>query len=243
MIIDMRIAKNINAFTLIELSIVLIIISLIVGGVVGGQSLVKSAKVNQMAKDLQIHKTAFILFQDQYDYSPGDIPNAQEYWPECLDSGVNCNGDGNKKIDSGTEQLRVYEHLSLSELLDNKSYQYTNTSTDQYEYYYKPPINANVATGRIFTTDFVVYRKERTMNYLKIIGVPMTGGNRPYIDTADVKKIDLKIDDGLADDGKVIAYCLGCGANPCTDALVTATGANYLLSNKDTACRIQLEIN
>jgi len=104
-----------KGFTLIELSIVLIIISLIVGGVIGGQSLVRSAKINQMANDLVAQKTAFTLFKDQYDYSPGDILNAQEYWPSCADSGTNlCNGNGDRRIDSGTEQLRVFEHLSLA---------------------------------------------------------------------------------------------------------------------------------
>jgi len=71
----------------------------------------------------------------------------------------------------------------------------------------------------------------------------MTGGNMPYITAANVKRIDDKIDDGLASSGKIIAYCLSCGANSCTDDTHFATSANYALSNpNDTACRIQYEL-
>jgi len=67
---------NKNGFTLIELSIVLIIISLIVGGIVGGRSLIHSAKMNQFAGDLSSIRAATYLFVDQYDSLPGDMPDA-----------------------------------------------------------------------------------------------------------------------------------------------------------------------
>ena len=54
-------------FTLIELSIVLVIIGLIIGGVLIGQDLVKSSQIRSLASQLQQYKSAVATFENKYN--------------------------------------------------------------------------------------------------------------------------------------------------------------------------------
>jgi len=64
-----------NGFTLIELSIVLVIIGLIVGGVLVGRDLIKAAAVRAQITQIEKFSTAANTFFGKYGYLPGDIPD------------------------------------------------------------------------------------------------------------------------------------------------------------------------
>ena len=64
-----------QGFTLIELSIVLVIIGLIVGGVLVGQDLIKAAEVRGQISQIEKFNTATRTFLIKYGYLPGDIPD------------------------------------------------------------------------------------------------------------------------------------------------------------------------
>src|SRR5580692_12405602 len=63
-----------TAFTLIEMSIVLVIIGLIVGGVLVGQDLIRAAGVRAQISQIEKYNTAVNTFYGKYGYLPGDIP-------------------------------------------------------------------------------------------------------------------------------------------------------------------------
>ena len=65
--------NNNKAFSLIELSIVLIIIGLLVAGITGGQSLIESAKVQSFYSSLNNYKQAFNTFYVSHGRFPGDF--------------------------------------------------------------------------------------------------------------------------------------------------------------------------
>jgi prepilin-type N-terminal cleavage/methylation domain-containing protein len=67
-------------FTLIELSIVLVIIGLIVGGILTGQELIKSATVRSEVSELENIETAIYAFRDKYGGLPGDLSNATAFF-------------------------------------------------------------------------------------------------------------------------------------------------------------------
>lgn len=70
-----------KGFTLIELSIVLVIIGLIVGGVLVGRDLINSAGVRAQLSQIEKYNQAANTFRVKYSYLPGDIPdpNAQQF--------------------------------------------------------------------------------------------------------------------------------------------------------------------
>ena len=100
--------KQNKGFTLIELSIVIVIIGLIVAGVVGGQALVEQAKLRQLSAFNSKLKVAINTFKLEYGQIPGDITNAFDFFGSALGCTNNlatqnnsgCNGDGDKYIES-----------------------------------------------------------------------------------------------------------------------------------------------
>jgi prepilin-type N-terminal cleavage/methylation domain-containing protein len=80
-----------QGFTLIELAIALVVISLLVAGVVGASSIIRSAQVRNTVKLVEETKHAVRTFQLAYDELPGDFDEAESYWPGKTTNG---NGDG-----------------------------------------------------------------------------------------------------------------------------------------------------
>lgn len=107
-----------NGFTLIELSITFVVIALLVGGVLAGQSLIRAGQLRAIITEKEQFIGAIGIFKQQYRYLPGDFPTAYNYWgASCgTDSSTvftGCNGDGNRTIDLVTgENVKVWKHLS-----------------------------------------------------------------------------------------------------------------------------------
>ncbi len=62
-----------SGFTLVELSVVLVVIGLIVGGVMVGRDLIKAAEIRATISQIEKYKTAANTFKLKYEYLPGDI--------------------------------------------------------------------------------------------------------------------------------------------------------------------------
>ncbi len=65
-----------SAFSLIELSIVLIIIGLLIAGITGGASLIKSSELRSAMGEARGYAVAVNGFYSQYNYLPGDYATA-----------------------------------------------------------------------------------------------------------------------------------------------------------------------
>jgi prepilin-type N-terminal cleavage/methylation domain-containing protein len=109
-----------DGFTLFEIVVVLALIGLVVGGIIMGRSLIKDATLMSVMTDVNRFKSAVGTFYDRYQQLPGDFSQATNYWPACTDvAGNTCNGDGNGEIyDWADEEIRAWQHLTLSGLLD-----------------------------------------------------------------------------------------------------------------------------
>ncbi|PIR37221.1 MAG: hypothetical protein COV35_10705 [Alphaproteobacteria bacterium CG11_big_fil_rev_8_21_14_0_20_39_49] len=117
-----------NGFTLIELSIVIVLIGLIVAGVIGGQALVHQAKLRSEIGQLAKFETAFNAFYLEYNGIPGDFAKAEAFWG----AGNTNSGDGDGRIEKadgtilmaignyGGEVSHAFQHLSLSGLINEQ---------------------------------------------------------------------------------------------------------------------------
>ena len=119
-----------SGFTLVELSIVIIIIGFLIAGIAAGQSLIKQAQINSVVTDLTTFQTAINMFQFKYGALPGDITNAYAYFGNACGTNTSgavdsCNGDGDGLLTAGPgggsalplEDLKFWQHLSLAGLL------------------------------------------------------------------------------------------------------------------------------
>ncbi|MEZ5690567.1 MAG: prepilin-type N-terminal cleavage/methylation domain-containing protein [Rickettsiales bacterium] len=126
-----------HGFSLIEMSIVLAVIALIVGGVLVGKTLIDSSRINAQIAQIEKYKSAVNLFKTKYNYMPGDMPD-----PKASSYGFHrstgCNnyfssgcGNGNGTVDGAeiggeigvTKVLSTYDftgetHLFWLDLID-----------------------------------------------------------------------------------------------------------------------------
>jgi prepilin-type N-terminal cleavage/methylation domain-containing protein len=224
--------RNNKAFTLVELSIVLVIIGLIVGGVVGGQSLIHSARLQSVVQDFSKYTTAVNTYELQYDALPGDHIEANDYW------NLAESGDGDGKITfSGTpdEDIQAWNHLGFAQLIDFYSESTSGVNTPGQTC---PDSSINNAGYWFSSTEY--YGADllgKQGNYISLAssngGSELRGG---ALTPADAKTIDKKIDDGEADKGKVFTInatsTTGCLKN------LTGTSGEYNLAQTEENCRL-----
>lgn len=110
-------ARN-SGFTLIELSMVILIIGLIAGGILVGRDLIRISELRTLITQQEQFKTATNSFISKYGCMPGDCPNAYDFFsPACGDNTddaiVGCNGNGNKLVIDAEESTQIGEHLKF----------------------------------------------------------------------------------------------------------------------------------
>ena len=112
--------KNQKGFTLVELAIVLVIIGLITGAVLKGQSLIENAKLKRSYNAQREVVAGVYTYFDRYGLYPGDDNTALGRW-----TGV-TNGDKSGIIDGVTftcaaaavdESCQVWRHLRNAEII------------------------------------------------------------------------------------------------------------------------------
>lgn len=218
-----------RAFTLIELSIVIVIIGLIVGGVLVGRDLITTAALRAQVSQINKYQQSMSAFRGKYGYYPGDVPqlDAQKYGFSGVISG---NGDG--LIDTypqnqwlSGEYNMVWYQLGMAGL--SESYGYVDNTTDASgsgisRYLPSATLGSGMylyAWGRDYLSGEVAgyYFSSRANNFITIASVNQFCGvsacglwlSYPRIKVSDAAAIDSKIDDGFPQSGNVLAAYLG----------------------------------
>jgi len=225
-------------FSLVELSIVLIIIGLLVAGVSSGSQLIRAAKLNKLIKKVTSIKSNNITFYLIYDEYPGDFSKATTFWGTYNSSSnplgaINGNGDGTQNGSNGwrSEALAVWHHLELAELIDGS--------------YSRARINQS-SGGLIAGTDIPIFSYNSIApHYISgqlILGTERSGDRsvNPALTTKDAYFIDRKIDDGIQNSGDIRgsashygSWTNRCDASDATkyDLALTAIARNLTIWN------------
>lgn len=85
-----------QGFSLVELSIVIVIIGLLIAALVKGKSVLENARIKRVIGDVEAIVTAYNTYYDLYSAYPGDDQFASGRW-----SPVVVNGDGDSLIEGG----------------------------------------------------------------------------------------------------------------------------------------------
>lgn len=201
-----------RGFTLVEIAIVLVIIGLLLGGILKGQELITSARVRNLANQVEGVKAAYFGFQDRYRALPGDFSLADTQIPNVA-AGVH--GDGTGQI-LGDEAIMVWDHLSHAGFL-NGTYTYNATESPA-------TTPTNPWNGRMQLIFDNVYVDES--------GAPTNRHNfktGPNIPVDVLAELDRKIDGGdgaLRGSLRFSSYGGGGTAPTAADCYETAAGAN-----------------
>lgn len=238
--------RTLRAFSLVELSIVLVVAGLLVASVTGGMDLWRATRLRAVMSEIEGYHTAIRAFRLQFNEElPGDMPNAQDFFgaADCPDDGLNtCNGNGDGVIEAGTirEDLRTWQHLSLAEVILE---QYTGELDGNN----KITIEVNVPRSKMKTggyamrsvlpPDTSIYG--RTGNFITFATETSPTLQGAVLDTPSAVVIDKKMDDGLADQGDVLtADGTNVAANSCVDGNIDDATSNYILANEEVRCRM-----
>ncbi len=118
--------KGSSGFTLIEISVVLIIVSLLLGGILKGQQLINIAKEKQLESDFTNIPQMIYSYQDKFKALPGDDRNASSRFSYMSTTIQNGNGDsqitGNWfEFNPADESSIIWQHLRLAGLMGGET--------------------------------------------------------------------------------------------------------------------------
>lgn len=237
-----------KGFTLVELSIVLVIIGLLIGGILVGQSLIESAKINRLVSDLRQYEVAITQFKGKFKYYPGDTPyfTPPGNGDQILDFGANgattCAAAPNATLNND-ERNQVWAHLNQASMLKG-NYQpyapilcggthsdfhlyagvvspYTELSPGAASYYgvKKYPISVAKASASQ-NLSFFMYLEPITM-----LSLETKLGSTPYDSTG--KQLGLANESGAA--GNCLTAARGGSVISCADSTAVIARAYYYI--------------
>jgi prepilin-type N-terminal cleavage/methylation domain-containing protein len=217
-----------HGFTLIEMSIVLVIIGLIIGGTLVGQDLVKTAGARATLAQIEKYNTSANTFKVKYGYIPGDIPDPYAsqfgFQPRGTTEGE---GDGNGVIEgivpngqsyygvgeAGGETVMFWADLSAARMIDGGFSLASPTTEYNGGAIGTATFPSIFPAARIGNGSYILAYSNNGTNYFLIEAVTQIA-HVPYINTtgqiagltpAQAYNIDKKIDDGLPTTGHVTA--------------------------------------
>ena len=249
-----------RGFSLVELSIVLVILGLLTGGILAGQSLIRASELRSVSTSFSKFQAAYYSFRDKYFAIPGDMATATKFWTSSGGDGYNaacqasavttttCNGNGDGQIEYNSvaygERFRAWQHLALAGLIEG-SYTGRDGSAAQ----------GNPADANFEIPGTNVPQARLSNSYFGISYMPPATGNAEWFDSAggfnqaalgakggyplkpeEQWNIDLKMDDGRPAYGIIVTTTsTGSWAPNCATTGVSAT-ADYKLSYTSLAC-------
>lgn len=248
----LSVRSDARAFSLVELSIVLVILGLLVGGVLSGQSLIRASELRAASTEYSRWMTASQSFRDKYLALPGDMTNAIAFWgptaacPGTAGTGTQtCNGNGDGRIDGPAaasqygEWFTFWQHLANAGLIEG-SYNGRAGATGLDHTTTRNAPKSKLGNGLWFvahdaSAGAAFFPVAVARNNFRV-GVPIAGAwpGNPIMKPEELWNIDTKLDDGKPGLGAVTTTLLSYG--PTCASTSTASSAEYSLSISTAQC-------
>jgi len=256
-----------SGFSLVELSIVLVILGLLTGGILGGQALIRAAELRAVSTEMQRYSSAVYTFRDKYFALPGDMTNATVFWgaqdagdgigTDCVNvtstSALTCNGNGDGWIgimsDGSTyyEWFRAWQHLANAGLVEGNYSGVGNITSPihgQHSAGFNSPrpkiSNASYSLRHlgIFTSGSPNFYEGDYGNSM-LFGSNVGNLHGPIIRPEEAWNIDTKMDDGRPALGRVRTYKATSVAGYAPGCTNADTlAADYSLTSADVLCSL-----
>ncbi|MBN8543252.1 MAG: prepilin-type N-terminal cleavage/methylation domain-containing protein [Alphaproteobacteria bacterium] len=259
-----------HGFSLVELSIVLVILGLLTGGILAGQSLIRASELRAVSTEIQRYQAASNTFRDKYFAVPGDMRNATAFWQrmtgtaDCLtnssaatNAAGSCDGNGDGQIANGsvvstsTEAYQFWRQLALAGLIEGS---YTGLAGPAGIAGQNPIIGTNVPGSKLGragyslwylgnTADSATFFAYPTMNWLHFGGALGNYMLGDALKAEEAWNIDTKMDDGRPAYGGMIVMASGNanGGTDCSTTSVSST-AQYDLTKTVAACAFMIKL-
>ena len=264
-----------SAFSLIELSIVLIIIGLLIAGITGGASLIKSSELRSVMGEARGYAVAVNAFYTQFNALPGDYGTS-------VGGVTNALGDADNTIEyfssavptNGTqsESAAAWIHLRYSGTIDNlpATIALVEAGTTVPTFGTSSTSGATAPSSKIksagWVFDYRTYAEGSSsitaanQNVVLLTGTTglaiATTANTMLLGTnktiaaligSDALSIDAKIDDGLANLGKIRGINPGVGiaaTNGTCYVYSASAGATYITTSSSTkVCGLTYQVD
>ena len=244
-------------FSLVELSIVLVILGLLTGGILAGQSLIRAAEIRAVNTEYAKITSAFYAFRDKYFAIPGDMSNATRFWGDdnaaCPDAAIpdgtpgTCNGDGDGyyanytfAVNTTAEIYQAWKQLALAGLIEGS---FTGLNGNLAAPDSNPGINvpksrlSNAGWNTFYLNNWAGDSASFAYNsgIMLKFGSKAAGGDMQgaILSPVEAWSIDTKSDDGRPATGKIMAYRRAT----CTlSTSATDYEATYLLTSTTNLC-------
>lgn len=249
-----------SGFSLVELSIVLVILGLLTGGILAGQSLIRAAALRSVSTEYNRYATAVSTFRDKYFALPGDMSNATKFWGTATCPGTSaqgsstltCDGNGDGRVwmnainnPTLNEVFRFWQHLANAGLIEGT---YDGVTGDPGGYF-AGGSPTNMPRSKLSNAIWFAESENNQGGgsnplffaydlHLAFIFAGYAAGSWPsgaILKPEEAWNIDTKMDDGRPGYGKV----LGRSGAGCTNAADNfAYNSDYLLSEGAKTCHL-----
>lgn len=234
-----------KGFTLVELSIVLVIIGLIIGGILKGQELIGNAQIKNVVSQSQSYQAAFISFRDKYNGLPGDLVNAQLLIPNCTVANT-CSptatgGDGNGiigadvtaafngNVSAAAENLAFWQQLAAARFIGGVVLAPTGTLA----YGNQLP---DAESGGGFQIVYEAVSGRHALRLAGATGVPAAGSGALRADQA--LQVDTVLDDGRPTTGTTFTNTTISSNTTC----FAGTPAIYTAAQDARSCNLVINV-